>query len=357
MRLYALLLLQCCASSSLAAQAPTALAALRPPSRLRRRLKDRERVRLGVEHVPVERHERVLAEQEVQVLERLGEPERLHAVLVHDGDAVDVLDAGEPARGELAVRREGEEDAPALRAGKRAGEGRGGVSAGSSEAGVLGGRDGEGGVGGVKRKRVDVTTWTQEESRGREEGERARGRGRRTQSRYTGSPVTLYATNRLSTVSGRRMLRASIGGWLMPAWPGLRELMNQSRFVWSALSGERWKLTICEAVANRAGSAGEHWRVEMESDGAKEPEAPRGARRGRVEREGPSGTATHLGGESGLAARVRVDASADEGLAGEPIVALRLGEAGLVGRHLEPVAVGRAEEERRAEEAREVVLL
>jgi len=95
----------------------------------------------------------------------------------------------------------------------------------------------------------------------------------------------------------------------------------------------------------------------MESDGAKEPEAPRGARRGRVEREGPSGTATHLGGESGLAARVRVDASADEGLAGEPIVALRLGEAGLVGRHLEPVAVGRAEEERRAEEAREVVLL
>lgn len=146
MRLYALLLLQCCASSSLAAQAPTALAALRPPSRLRRRLKDRERVRLGVEHVPVERHERVLAEQEVQVLERLGEPERLHAVLVHDGDAVDVLDAGEPARGELAVRREGEEDAPALRADEREGGGRGSVRARARRAIVLGG-GGERGAG------------------------------------------------------------------------------------------------------------------------------------------------------------------------------------------------------------------
>lgn len=202
-----------------------------------------------------------------------------------------------------------------------------------------------------------MTSSTQEESRGREEGERARGRGRRTQSLYTGSPVTLYATNRLSTVSGRRMLRASIGGWLMPAWPGLRELMNQSRFVWSALSGERWKLTICGAKAESPGSTSELRRVERGRDGAGELEAPRGTRRGRVEREAPSRTATHLRGQARLAARIRVDARADEGLAGEPVVALRLGEAGLVGRHLEPVAVGRAEEERRAEEAREVVLL
>lgn len=65
----------------------------------------------------------------------------------------------------------------------------------------------------------------------------------------------------------------------------------------------------------------------------------------------------YLGRETSLAARVGVDACPDQTLAGDPVIELRLGERRFVGRERQGVAVARAEQESRAEEADEVVLL
>lgn len=73
--------------------------------------------------------------------------------------------------------------------------------------------------------------------------------------------------------------------------------------------------------------------------------------------DGERQRATHLRCKTRLAARVRIDARLDERLAGVPVVKLRVGKEGFVRRDGEAVRVGRAEEERRAEEADKVVLL
>lgn len=64
-----------------------------------------------------------------------------------------------------------------------------------------------------------------------------------------GSPVIRYATSRLSTVSGRRMLRASIGVFGAAL---ARELMNQSRPAFFADGTSVKKLTIYSLEAQSA---------------------------------------------------------------------------------------------------------